>query len=134
MLYVRLYAEEVAVAILSFPGISAGDPDGLLTQHLKDMVGASLGEGGEQFVRDLFLCEHNPFPYEVALEKKGEGCGGSGAFSSRCYIASASYQVCWEICDGRDGEIACYKAAELWDDWWCRGSSLPMLLEILLRV
>ena len=40
---------KVARAILSFPNGSAGGPDGLKPQHLKDMIGASA-LGGSCFV------------------------------------------------------------------------------------
>ena len=39
-------ADEVALAIRSFPNGSTGGPDGLLPQHLKDMTGASAESGG----------------------------------------------------------------------------------------
>ena len=38
--------EEVALAIRSFPNGSAGRPDGVIPQHLKDMTGACAESGG----------------------------------------------------------------------------------------
>ena len=45
--------EEVARAIHSFPNGSAGGPDGLRPQHLKDLVGAAAGNGGRDPLRAL---------------------------------------------------------------------------------
>ena len=44
---------EVKKAVMSFPVGSAGGPDGLLPQHLKDLVSPSLGEVGASFVQAL---------------------------------------------------------------------------------
>ena len=41
---------KVARAILSFPNGSAGGPDGLKPQHLKDMISASALGGKSSFV------------------------------------------------------------------------------------
>ena len=47
--------EEVARAILSFPKGSAGGPDSLKAQHLKDVTGSSShGEGGSSVVGPHF--------------------------------------------------------------------------------
>ena len=45
--------EEVALAIRSFPNSSAGGPDGLLPQHLKNMTGASAESGGPVLLSEL---------------------------------------------------------------------------------
>ena len=45
--------EAVATAIRSFPNGSAGGPDGLSPQHLKDMIGASAQGGGPALLRAL---------------------------------------------------------------------------------
>ena len=45
--------EEVALAIRSFPNGSAGGPDGLRPQHLKDMIGASAEVGGTALLSSL---------------------------------------------------------------------------------
>ena len=44
---------EVKKAVMSFPAGSAGGPDGLLPQHLKDLVSPTLGEAGASFVETL---------------------------------------------------------------------------------
>ena len=44
--YPTISEEAVTLAIRSFPKGSAGGPDGLLPQHLKDMTGASAESGG----------------------------------------------------------------------------------------
>ena len=45
--------EDVRRAIASFPNGSAGGPDGLRPQHLKDLTGASAHEGGAALLRAL---------------------------------------------------------------------------------
>ena len=40
----QVTAEEAGMAIRSFPCASAAGPDGLRSQHLKDMIGAVAGE------------------------------------------------------------------------------------------
>ena len=45
--------EEVALAIRSFPNGSAGGPDDLRPQHLKDMIGASAEAGGTALLSAL---------------------------------------------------------------------------------
>ena len=45
--------EAVATAIRSFPNGSAGGPDGLSPQHLKDMIGTSAQGGGPALLRAL---------------------------------------------------------------------------------
>ena len=40
-----IVAPSINYAILSFPCGSAGGPDGLTSQHLKDMIGPPAGEG-----------------------------------------------------------------------------------------
>ena len=79
--------EEVARAVRSFPNGSAGGPDGLRPQHLKDMIGPSAGVGGSLLLRaltsfiNLTLAGQTPEPVRplffganlVALEKKGGG-------------------------------------------------------------
>ena len=44
---------KVKKAVMSFPAGSAGGPDGLLPQHLKDLVSPTLGEVGASFVEAL---------------------------------------------------------------------------------
>ena len=50
---VSVSLEEVANAIRSFPNGSAGGPDGLRPQHLKDMVGPSTDGGGHALLSAL---------------------------------------------------------------------------------
>ena len=45
--------EDVKMAIISFPAGSAGGPDGLRPQHLKDLIGPSAKEGGAILLRAL---------------------------------------------------------------------------------
>ena len=45
--------EDVKKAIMSFPAGSAGGPDGLRPQHLKDLIGPSANEGGAIPLRAL---------------------------------------------------------------------------------
>ena len=45
MFSVSITAEAVRRAIVSFPNGSAGGPDGLSPQHLKDLTGPSANEG-----------------------------------------------------------------------------------------
>ena len=47
--------EDVKRAIMSFPAGSAGGPDGLRPQHLKDLIGPSANEGGAILLRALTL-------------------------------------------------------------------------------
>ena len=77
--------EEVARAIRSFPCGSAGGPDGLRPQHLKDMIGSEEEGGGPQLLRALTSFTNlmlegkaspNACPYFfgaslIALEKDG---------------------------------------------------------------
>ena len=50
---IQVSEEEVAKAICSFPCGSAGGPDGLRPQHLKDMTGNSADGGGPVLLRSL---------------------------------------------------------------------------------
>ena len=59
--------EEVAQAIRSFPNGSAGGPDGLRPQHLKDMTGPSSGSGGS-----LLLSALTSFPNLIIAGKTPE--------------------------------------------------------------
>ena len=80
---VQVSPEEVASAIRSFPCGSAGGPDGLRPQHLKDMIGSEEEGGGPQLLRALTSFPNliiegkaspNACPYFFgALEKKGGG-------------------------------------------------------------
>ena len=79
--------EAVVHAIKTFPNGSAGGPDGLRPQHLKDLTGSSAGDGGPTllatltaFVNLVLLGGTSPSirPYFfgaslTALEKKGGG-------------------------------------------------------------
>ena len=49
----QVSADEVSKAIRSFPCASAAGPDGLRPQHLKDMIGAAAGEGGNILLQAL---------------------------------------------------------------------------------
>ena len=82
--------DEVAKAIRSFPNGSAGGPDGLRPQHLKDLTGPSSEGGGHALLSalvsflSLVLSGGTPLsirPYFFganlfALEKKDGGGGG----------------------------------------------------------
>ena len=83
---VSMSVEEVAKAIRSFPNGSAGGPDGLRPQHLKDMVGLSTTGRGHSLLSalatflSLVLAGKTPpsfFPYFganlIALQKKDGG-------------------------------------------------------------
>ena len=48
-----LLEEEIARAIRSFPNGSAGGPDGLCSQHLKDLISASAERGGKELLSAL---------------------------------------------------------------------------------
>ena len=50
---IKVSSEDVVKAILSFPCGSAGGPDGLHPQHLKDMTGPSAGTGGLSLIEAL---------------------------------------------------------------------------------
>ena len=79
--------EDVVHAIRSFPNGSAGGPDGLRPQHLKDLIGASAERDGKQFLRaltsfiNLILEGRTPLSVRptffgaslIALNKKGGG-------------------------------------------------------------
>ena len=79
--------DEVAKAIRSFPNVSAGGPDGLRPQHLKDLTGPSSEGGGHALLSvlasflSLILSGGTPLsirPYFFganlfALEKKDGG-------------------------------------------------------------
>jgi hypothetical protein len=79
--------KEVARAIQSFPNGSAGGPDGLRPQHLKDLIGAAAGNGGRDLLRALtafvnfILQGHTPLSIRpsffgtklIALQKKEGG-------------------------------------------------------------
>ena len=79
--------EAVAKAILSFPNGSAGGPDGLSPQHLKDLISASAEKGGRDLLWaltsfvNLVLSGKTPPPVRptffgaslIALRKKDGG-------------------------------------------------------------
>ena len=79
--------EEVAQAIRSFPNDSAGGPEGLRPQHLKDLVSTSAERPGKELLNTLTsfinLVVSGKTPHEahstffgaslIALRKKGEG-------------------------------------------------------------
>ena len=46
----------MSCAIQSFPNGSAGSPDGLRPQHLKDLLNAPAGRDGEELLRALASC------------------------------------------------------------------------------
>ena len=50
---IAIKEEDVRRAIVSFPNGSAGGPDGLRPQHLKDLTGPSANEGGSLLLRTL---------------------------------------------------------------------------------
>ena len=50
---VTITEEDVKRAIISLPNDSAGGPDGLRPQHLKDLIGPSANEGGVVLLRAL---------------------------------------------------------------------------------
>ena len=50
---VQIAEEEVARAVRSFPNGSAGGPDGLRPQHLKDLISVSAERGGRDFLSVL---------------------------------------------------------------------------------
>ena len=52
---VAVSEEEVACAIQSFPNGSAGGPDGLRPQHLKDMINPSANDGRQALLSSLTL-------------------------------------------------------------------------------
>ena len=84
---VSVSVEEVAKAIRSFPNGSAGGPDGLRPQHLKDMVGPSTAGGGHVLLSalasflSLVLAGRTPPSFRpyffganlIALQKKDGG-------------------------------------------------------------
>ena len=53
MVPIQVSEDQVAKAILSFPCGSAGGPDGLRPQHLKDMIGNSAQGGGPVLLQSL---------------------------------------------------------------------------------
>lgn len=79
--------EMIAQAVRSFPNGSAGGPDGLRPQHLKDLIGHTAGVGGPLLLRaltsfiSLIIAGKTPVSVRpflfganlVALEKKGGG-------------------------------------------------------------
>ena len=86
-------AEDVAQAIRSFPNGSAGGPDGLRPQHLKDMTTSSIAEPPSLLsalasFSNLVLEGKTPPAIRpflfgatlVALDKKGGGGGGGGGW------------------------------------------------------
>ena len=52
-------AQEIKKVISSFPNGSAGGPDGLRPQHLKDMTGPSAKEGGQILLKALCSSSHS---------------------------------------------------------------------------
>ena len=82
----QVSCEEVVGAIKSFPCVSAGGPDGLRPQHLKDMVCTSAGGGVSHLLRALtafinLVLKGKTAPFAcpffgaslIALEKTGGG-------------------------------------------------------------
>ncbi|KAL5468951.1 hypothetical protein EMCRGX_G030112 [Ephydatia muelleri] len=106
-------SNEVVKAIQSFPCGSAGGPDGLRPQHLKDMISASANSGGEALIEalssfiSLILSGQTPIairPYFfgaslIALEKKGGGIGpiAVGCTLRRLAAKVASDKVMFEM-------------------------------------
>jgi len=94
--------EVVAKAILSFPNGSAGGPDGLRPQHLKDLTSASAERGGMELLRALTtftnLVQKGNTPPQVrptffgasliALQKKGGGVRPIAVGSTLCRLAA----------------------------------------------
>ena len=86
-LLAEITEKEVARAIKSFPCVSAGGPDGLRPQHLKDLTSDSAERGGKELLRALssfilLVLEGNTPPSIqpiffganlIALRKKGGG-------------------------------------------------------------
>ena len=89
--------DEVTKAIRSFPNGSAGGPDGLRPQHLKDLTGPSLEGGGHALLSalasflSLVLSGYFFGANLFALEKKhgwGGGGGGGGGEAYRRWLHS----------------------------------------------
>ena len=53
--FAHISEKEVAMGIKSFPSGSAGGPDGLCPQHLKDLTSESAERGGRELLRELTL-------------------------------------------------------------------------------
>ena len=84
---VTINEQDVRKAIISFPNGSAGSPDGLRPQHLKDLTGPSAMEGGQLLLSALCpliylilsgktppsICPHFFSASLVALRKKNGG-------------------------------------------------------------
>ena len=101
-----LSEKEVVTAIRSFPCGSAGGPDGLRPQHLKDLTSESAERGGRELTRALssfifHILEGNtpvivqPFFFGatlIALRKKG---GGYTPYRSGPNPPTPSRQMCW---------------------------------------
>ena len=51
--HITLSEEDILRSIMSFPNGSAGGPDGLRPQHLKDLISTSAGAGGPVLLRAL---------------------------------------------------------------------------------
>ena len=85
--HITLSEEDILRSIMSFPNGSAGGPDGLRPQHLKDLISTSASAGGPVLLRALTDLVNiivkgdtpssiSPFFFGaslIALEKKGGG-------------------------------------------------------------
>ena len=114
----------VQYAIRSFPRGSAGGPDGLTPQHLKDMLRPPAGEGGaslllalSSFVNMVFrgeiLAEVGPLFFGAnltALRKKGRGASNC----SRLYSPPIGCEVCQFDGQGRNGRATSPPPGWIW--------------------
>ena len=121
--------KEVLKAIRSFPCGSAGSPDGLRPQHLKDLICDSAEKGGKDLVHALsslylacFGGKHTCYcstiflwSFTHSLEKEGRWCT-----SDRCGsdTTSSGLQVCWILYCPVDAYCVSTKPARVWNS--CR--------------
>ena len=128
-----VYEADVIRAVKSFPNGSAGGPDRLRPQHLKDMLQCSRGEGSP-FVSTLAaFCSLvlggglpeavRPFFFGaslVALEKKS---GGVRPIAVGCTLRRLVGKLAGNMVMEDMARLLSPRQLGLWDPWWCRSCS-----------
>ena len=122
---------DVAQAIRSFPNGSAGGPDGLRPQHLKDLIAGSDQTPPSLLpwlpfplwsLRAELLFLFVPFFWSLPDCSKQEGWWDT-AYCSGLYSTLVSCQVSREDGGGGNGKPFSSSAAGIWSFGWSGGSS-----------
>ena len=126
--------EELVRAIYSFPAGSAGGPDGLRPQHLKDLISPGA-DGSRQVLLPALVsfiglvlngntpASIRPFFFGAnltALEKKN---GGVRPIAVGGHSTSTNCKSGWNESDGGDGSLTCAGSVGVWCPEGLRGCS-----------